>query len=86
MLLTELPPSDSSDERGQRGERNREEHRHRGAHASQKHQDHDRGQEQADGAFVQQRFDGRLDEHRLIEHHLGDQALGHVEQMLERFA
>ena len=29
-----------------------------------------RGEEQADAAFVQQRLDGRLDENRLVEHHV----------------
>ena len=29
------------------------------------------GEEQADGAFVQQGLDGRLHEHRLVEDHLG---------------
>ena len=62
------------DECGQRGKRNREEHRDRGAHAAEEDQDHHRGQQQADAAFVQQRLDGGLDEHRLIEHDVGDQA------------
>ena len=39
------------------------------------------GQHQADGAFVDQVLDGGAHEHRLVEHHLGHQLLGHVEQL-----
>ena len=39
---------------------------------------------QPDRAFVQQRLDRGLHEDRLIEDHLGDQFLGHVEQVLQR--
>ena len=42
-----------------------------------------RRQQQTDGAFVQQRLDRRLDEQRLIEHHLRHQFLGHIEQVLQ---
>ena len=41
-----------------------------------------RGQEQADGAFVQQGLDGGLDENGLVEDDLRDQFFGNVEQVL----
>ena len=44
------------------------------------------GQHQADGALVDQVFDGAAHEHRLVEHDLGDQLLGHVEQVRTRLA
>ena len=57
------------DESRQRGEGNGKEYRHRGPEAAQKSQDHQAGQEEPDQPFVKQRFNGLLDEGRLIEDH-----------------
>ena len=42
------------------------------------------GQNQTDGAFVEQVLDGVADEHRLVENHLRDQLLRHIEQTATR--
>ncbi len=70
-----------TDERGQRGKRNRQEHRHRGPHAPQKDQDHRPRQQQPDRSFVNQVLDRAANERRLVEGHLGDELLRHVQQV-----
>ena len=62
-------------------ERDGEEHRHGRPHAAQKHQNHDAGEEQADTAFMEQCFDRRAHEPRLIENHAGLHRRGHVDQV-----
>ena len=69
------------DEGGQRGERNGEEDRDGRAEVAEENQDHQPGQDQADGAFVEQVLDGGLDEDRLVEDDVGDERLRHVEQL-----
>ena len=73
IVLIELPPSESAMNAAERGERNREENRHGGAHAAEEDQDHQRREHQADAALVQQRLDRRLHEERLVEDDLGHQ-------------
>ncbi len=84
MVLMVPPAALMAKQSRQSGERNGEQHGDGGTHATQKDQDHHRGQHQADAAFVAQVLDRRLDEHRLVEHELGDHGLGHVEQVAER--
>ncbi len=53
-------------------ERNRKQYSRGGPHTPQEDQDHDAGQDQSDGAFMQHRLQGRFHIYRLIEHYLGD--------------
>ena len=69
MVLTVLPIMYKHHEGRQRGKGNGEENSRSRAKASQKDQNHQAGEKQADQAFVQQRLDGFFDEGRLVEHH-----------------
>ena len=60
---------------GHSGDRNGEQNRERRSPASQKHEDHHAGEEQADQALVHHRLQGLLDEDRLIEDDVGLQLL-----------
>ena len=63
------------DEGGERRKRNGEEYGDGGAHASEKDENHERGEQQSERAFVQERLDRVLDELRLIEHDRGAQRI-----------
>ena len=63
---------------------NRQKHCSRGAHASQKQQNHQSRQDQSDSAFVDQIVDRRAHENRLVEHHAGLQLFRNVHQMHQR--
>ena len=60
MVLIELPPSCRAINVASAEMRNREEDRDSGAHAAEENQNHERGQEQADAAFMQQRLQSRF--------------------------
>ena len=57
IVLIVLPIMYRHDERRQRGERNRQQNRHRRPHAAQEDQDHEAGEHQADDAFVEHGLD-----------------------------
>ncbi len=76
-----LSPSGQRDERGQRRKRNGKKHRDRGPHAAEENQNHHAGQHQADGAFVDQIFNGVAHEDGLVKDHFGHELLGHIEQV-----
>ena len=73
-------------ERRQRRERNGEEDGDRGSHAPEEDQNHHRGQEQSDRAFVEQRANGGLHEAGLVEQHVGDEFLRRVHQVADNVA
>src|SRR5580704_1355750 len=74
------------DHGGQSGNRNGEEDRDRGSHAAEENQDHEAGEEEPEPSLMEQRFDGRFDELRLVEDDLGDQRRRGIEQLGEPLA
>ena len=72
-----------SNNSGQRRQRNRQEHCDGRAKTSQENQDHNSGQQQPHASFVEECFDGSLDEQRLVEHQARWQLLGDVGETRE---
>ena len=75
IALTVLSPNGKGDERGKRGQWNREENRHGGPHAAEEDEDHRAGEHESDRAFVDKVIDGIAHEDRLVEDDLGDELL-----------
>ena len=68
-------------ESGQRGNRDGQQHREGGPHASQEDQDHEAGEHQTDHAFMEHGIQRFFHEHRLVEDDAGLQLAGEIEEM-----
>src|SRR5713226_1313549 len=68
--------------RGKSGKRDGKKDRESRTHASEKEQNHQAGQHQADGALAEQIGDSSFDEERLVKHNASDELLGNVNKVL----
>src|SRR5262245_48712620 len=68
------------DKGGENRERNREKYSNCRAQTAQEEQNHERGQKQAHGSFVEQSAHGSFDEARLVEEYAGQKVIGNVDK------